>query len=165
MFKDCEKAADERGGYVAVKTGQLQKPPLQPLAAFGWDLIVFVVCHGDSGSASCDCKRCGNPVDPTQLTAYELQERMELDGLSKDVKELRLWACKSADATAPGSTSFVENWASFFVKTNYPKVNIYGYTGFLLIANDQKKYSFGDRNNSSTKISADQAKRGPIARP
>jgi len=165
MFGDCQKAADERGGYVAVQTGQRQTPPTQPLAAFGWDLIIYVVCHGDSGMAGCDCRKCGSKLDPSTLSAFELQERMLQDGLSKDVRELRLWACKGADAPSPGAMSFVEAWAGFFEKSEYPKVSIYGYTGYLLIANDKKKYSYGVRNDNTTKTPAGQAKRGPIARP
>lgn len=165
MLEDCKKAAEDRGGYVAVSTGQRQTPAIQPLAAFGWDVIIFVVCHGDSGSASCDCKKCGSPLSPDNLSAYELQERMLLDGLSTDIRELRLWACKGADVTSPGQAPFVEAWAGFFDKATYPKLSIYGYTGFLIIGNDKKKSSYSDRTNPSTQITADQAKRGPIPRP
>jgi len=154
MFLDCQRISFDQSGYAAEHTGQRTDPTTAPLAKYGPHVIIYVVFHGDhlGGMATCDCKTEGSRWNAKGLEVYELWERMKGDGLPANVKEIRLWACKGADAV--GGLPFAEAFVRIMEEElEYQGTTVSSYSGYLTLTRNGK-FSYSMRDDDSTKVRA-----------
>jgi hypothetical protein len=104
---------------------------------------VFIVCH---------CSALATHVEdnvrprPNKLTAAELAERIEKDGLSKGHRRIKLWACSGA---AGGLDSFANELARKLLLRGYYSLELYAYLSTVcsLDPNTRQKSALAlDRN-------------------
>lgn len=91
----------------------------KPLANAKADTTVYVVCH---------CSARGTTVTDNadgELSARELAQRLRDDGLPKDLKKLKLYACEGG---VGGTQSFAFELAAELRKLGYNDLSLYGYT-------------------------------------
>jgi hypothetical protein len=85
---------------------------------------LYVLAHGHANRKVICAEEGGRQFDPGQFAAY-----LEKEGLRKDFRDLRIFACETSERPGTGEQSFAEELLTSMRKADYLHVTVSGYSG------------------------------------
>jgi len=85
---------------------------------------LYVLAHGHVNRKVICAEEGGRQFEPDQFAAY-----LEKEGLRKDFRDLRIFACETSERPETGELSFAEELMLSMRKAGYAHVTVSGYSG------------------------------------